>query len=264
MSTPLTIVKLGGSVITHKELEGVANQEVIDRLSRELAEARRSGLKLVVTHGGGSYPHPVAARFRVHEGYGEGGEEKLMGYALTQDAAARINRLITSSLLRHGVPAVSIQPSAIMVSEDGEVKECYLNPLQRMLKLGLVPVLYGDAVVDTRKGFTIVSAEAIIKSLSPLLKPERIVVCVDVDGVYDRYPGGDLIDVICSDNIEKVKVGLGNARGFDVTGGMLHKVSMLYSLATQGYPSIIVNGLKPGLLLKALKGEKCTGTLIKK
>ncbi|MCX8205523.1 MAG: uridylate kinase, partial [Candidatus Nezhaarchaeota archaeon] len=62
--------------------------------------------------------------------------------------------------------------------------------------------------------------------------------------------------------IEEVRRSLGGAKGADVTGGMLHKVEVLYRLARRGYPSIIVNGLKPRLLLKAILGEPCEGTVI--
>jgi len=256
------MVKLGGSVITRKEVEEEVNGEALDRLTWEVAEAWRSGLSLVVVHGGGSFPHPKAERYRVNEGLEDGGETKLMGYSLTQDAAARLNRLVVSRLMRHGVPAAGLQPSAIMVAEGGSIKEVYVEALRAMLRLNLVPVLYGDAVMDLRKGFSIASAEMIIESLAPILKPKRIVVCVDVDGVYDKYPGGALIERIWRGNIDRVKQGLGGSAGPDVTGGMLHKVMTLYSLAVKGYPSIIINGLKPNLLIKALKGEPCPGTLI--
>lgn len=259
---PIAIVKLGGSVITRKEVEEEVDEEALDRLCGELAEAWRRGLRLVVVHGGGSFPHPKAERYGVHMGLEGGGEERLMGYALTQDAAARLNRIVVARLLKRGVPAVGVQPSAMFVARGGELQGGSVEALTRMLSLGLVPVLYGDAVIDLERGFHIASAEALIAYLAPLLKPSRIVVCVDVDGVYDRFPGGRLIDRVWSGNIEEVRRGLGGSRGADVTGGMAHKVETLYSLALKGYPSIIVNGLRPGLLLKALMGEPCIGTRV--
>jgi len=258
------LVKLGGSVITHKEAEGQVNQEALERLCLELAEAWRRGVELVVVHGGGSFPHPVAKRYRVHEGLREGGVEELMGYALTNDAAARLNRVVVSTLLRSGVPAVSLQPSAAMLARKGVLESFFSEAMEAMLRLRLTPVLYGDAVMDVEAGFSIASAESIISRLAPLIKPKRIVVCVDVDGVYDEYPGGRLVERVWSGNIEEVKRGLRGSRGPDVTGGMLHKVEALYSLALKGYPSIIINGLRPGLLLKALLGEPCPGTLVER
>jgi isopentenyl phosphate kinase len=256
------LVKLGGSVITRKEVEGSVNQEALERLCCELAEAWRRGVELVVVHGGGSFPHPVAERFGVHGGLRSGSLHELRGFALTNDAAARLNRLVVAQLLKAGPPAVGLQPSAMMMARRGVVERVFTEALESMLKLRLIPVLYGDAVMDAERGFSIASAESIIASLAPTLKPERIVLCVDVDGVYDRYPGGTLIRRVWSGNIEEVRRGLGGARGADVTGGMLHKVESLYALARRGYPSMIVSGLKPGLLLKAIMGEPCEGTLI--
>ena len=179
------LVKLGGSVITHKEAEASLNEETLERLCHELAEAWRRGVELVVVHGGGSFPHPVAERFRVHEGLRTGGLEELVGFALTNDAAARLNRLVVAELLKAGLPAVSAQPSALMVARGGVVDKVFTDAVESMLKLRLTPVLYGDAVVDVERGFSIVSAESIIRSLAPVVRPHRIVVCVDVDGVYD-------------------------------------------------------------------------------
>ncbi|MEM4700264.1 MAG: isopentenyl phosphate kinase [Candidatus Nezhaarchaeales archaeon] len=256
------LVKLGGSVITRKEVEWSVNREALSRLCAELAEAWRAGVELVVVHGGGSFPHPVAERFRVHEGLRSGSLEELMGFALTNDAAARLNRVVVASLLEAGVPAVSLQPSASLLARRGRVEEVYGGALRRMLELRLVPVLYGDAVMDVESGFSIASGEALLEALAPLLRPQRIVVCVDVDGVYDKYPGGRLVERVWRGNVEEVVRGLGGARGADVTGGMLHKVEALYRLALKGYPSIIVNGLKPRLVLRALMGEPCEGTVV--
>ncbi|MCX8205122.1 MAG: isopentenyl phosphate kinase, partial [Candidatus Nezhaarchaeota archaeon] len=196
------LVKLGGSVITHKEAEGSVNREALERLCSELAEAWRAGVELTVVHGGGSFPHPVAERFRVHEGVRAGGVEELMGYALTNDAAARLNRIVVASLLKAGLPAVSLQPSASVLARRSRVEEVYGGAVKQMLKLRLVPVLYGDAVMDLEAGFSIASGEALLEALAPLVDPHRVVVCVDVDGVYDRYPGGRVVEKVWGGNIE--------------------------------------------------------------
>ena len=48
--------------------------------------------------------------------------------------------------------------------------------------------------------------------------------------------------------------------GTDVTGGMRHRLETALELAGLGIPSLLANGLTPGLLSAALRGEEVTGT----
>jgi len=50
----------------------------------------------------------------------------------------------------------------------------------------------------------------------------------------------------------------------DVTGGMLGKIIELIPAIERGIPALIVNAAKSRNVYKALRGEKVTGTIIKK
>ena len=47
---------------------------------------------------------------------------------------------------------------------------------------------------------------------------------------------------------------------FETTGGMLHRVETALGLARLGIPSLILNGLVPGVLERALFDEQVAGT----
>ena len=65
----LILMKLGGSVVTEKGKPFTERLDVIHRLVKEIHEAREEGeFKLIVGHGGGSYPHVPASNFKTHEG----------------------------------------------------------------------------------------------------------------------------------------------------------------------------------------------------
>jgi isopentenyl phosphate kinase len=87
-----------------------------------------------------------------------------------------------------------------------------------------------------------------------------------VDGVMTADPSKDknarLIPEITIKNYAKIKSSLTSSDGVDVTGGMLSKVESMLELAKKGIESEIINGDKPGNLLRALKGEKRIGTVI--
>ncbi len=62
MPGTVTLVKLGGSLITDKNAPGTARPELIRQLAEQLARAHRCGHRLVVGHGSGSFGHPEARR----------------------------------------------------------------------------------------------------------------------------------------------------------------------------------------------------------
>jgi len=66
------------------------------------------------------------------------------------------------------------------------------------------------------------------------------------------------------DDLRHLHVKIGKPKGSDVTGGMLGKISELAAAIEQGAEAIIVNGLKPNNVYRALKGEEVVGTRITK
>src|SRR5690242_18399189 len=60
----LTLIKLGGSLITDKHVEKSFRRDVVKRLADEIAAARAENpnLKLLIGHGSGSFGHFAAKR----------------------------------------------------------------------------------------------------------------------------------------------------------------------------------------------------------
>jgi len=258
----VTILKLGGSAITRKEKQSTPNTGVIERLASEIKKANIK--PLIIVHGGGSMGHPVAKNFGIKEGYRS--PAQLVGFSKTHYAMVKLNELILDALIRRGLPAVSIQPSASVMTENGRILTMETKPLLRLLELGCIPVLYGDAVLDTSLGFTILSGDQLASNLAVNLNASRIVIGVDVDGVYTADPKLDptarLVKQLSLGELRKLKTKIGVSRAPDVTGGMLGKVSELIPAIEVEIPTIIVNATKPNRVYKALKGEKVVGTVI--
>lgn len=254
------IVKLGGSVITDKCKPFKVKQNVIKRLARELAAAKES---LVVVHGGGSFGHPLASKYKIAEGYKS--KNQLMGLSLTHRAMERLNAEVIEALQKAGMPAIAVQPSACAVVSDGRIQAMELAPIQKLLELGLIPVLYGDAVPDLSLGMSILSGDQIISYLAKELNASRVILGVDVDGVYATSPKNDkraeLLRRITPGD-EELITSLGAAEGEDVTGGMGNKVRELLELAKQGIEAEIVNASKSGVLKRAIQGERGLGTVV--
>lgn len=256
------IVKLGGSVITDKRRPFTVKRATLARLARELTAVRKP---LVVVHGGGSFGHPVASKYRIAEGYKN--KSQLMGLSLTHRAMERLNVYVIEALQKAGIQAIAIQPSACAAVSGGRIRSMELTPIKKLLTLGLVPVLYGDAVPDLRKGMSILSGDQIVAYLARELDAVRVILGVDVNGVYTANPKNDrrakLVRKITPVDRELV-TSLDVAGVKDVTGGMRTKVKELLPLAMCGVEAEIVNATKPGVIRKAIQGKRGLGTVVRR
>lgn len=255
---PLIFLKLGGSLITDKRQTETVRHDVLARLAAELAAVRLANphLHLLVAHGSGSFGHIHANRYGTRAGVHT--PEEWMGFVLTADAAARLNRLVISALLQAGVPAWGIQPSALLRCVDGRVTRGMIDNIQQALASGLVPVVFGDVALDDVRGGTIASTEEIFEWLALQLLPQRIVLAGEVDGIYTADPQlhatAQRIPVITPDTLQDLQALVGGSYGVDVTGGMAAKVAQAVRMITQipHLDLIICSGLLPGHLERAL------------
>lgn len=265
--TETLYIKLGGSVITFKDKPKTEDIKTIRMIAQEIKEAlEKKKLRLVIGTGGGSYPHPVAKKYEINKGMHR--ENSRTGFALTQFSAAEINRIVVKEFLDAGIDAISMQPSAFEVNENGKIARIFPEPVENLLKLGMLPVVYGDIVTDTRQGCSISSTEKTLAALAEKLGGKRIIMCADVDGVFTANPkdnpNAKLIEELTPKNFEAIKKGIAGSSATDVTGGMLHKVESMLELAHAGFECLIVNGKKPGVVKSVLLGEKVKGTRIHK
>lgn len=255
------IVKLGGSVITDKRRKFAVRRAALRRLAGELAAAKEP---LVLVHGGGSFGHPMASKYGIARGYGD--KRQLIGFSLTHHAMEKLNAHVTEALQRAGLPAMAIQPSACTTVVDGRIKSMELTPVRKLLELGIVPVLYGDAVPDLSRGMGILSGDQLVAHLARELGASRVIVCVDVDGVYTANPkvrkGAKLVRTITPASWPGIAESISVAGGPDVTGGMANKVRELLALAEHAVEAEIVNAAKPNILRRAVLGERGLGTRI--
>jgi isopentenyl phosphate kinase len=260
----LTILKIGGSVITDKNGELAARTEAINRLAEEIQKANLENL--VIVHGGGSFGHPAAQKYGIKEGLKEDAQK--VGFAETHHVMTVLNGLVMDALVWHNVPALSVTPSSCVITENGRIKFFELTILETLLKMGFAPVLYGDAVLDEKLGFTVLSGDQIVAYLARKFDADKIVIGVDADGLYDADPkeakNAKLYPHLTLSELKKIKEKLRGSTAADVTGGMLGKITELVPALEQGIPVTIVNAAKPNRIYKALIGEAAEGTVIEK
>jgi isopentenyl phosphate kinase len=258
------ILKLGGSAICDKAKPKTPLPNEIRRLAEEISKA---GVKrLILLHGGGSYGHVVADQYKIADGYQ--GSSQLIGFARTRLAMMELNRTVLESLLDQGVPAVSISPSSFVTTENGRIRQLFLDPIIMALELGAVPLLFGDAVFDTKKGFAIVSADQLAGRLAIDLKADRVIMGVDVDGIMadDHHRTGrqELLKVVSASDMMTASMHIHEPTGVDVTGGFRGKLSEMTPVAQSGIEVLFVNARVPGRIYRALRKEETVGTILTK
>ena len=267
----LVFCKLGGSIITDKQRASTPRLETIGRLAAEIVAAldSRPELCILLGHGSGSFGHVLAKKYHVRQGIADG--QSWWGYAETAAAAGQLNRIVTDAFIQAGVPVVSIQPSASARCQDGALVSLDDRPVREALRRGLVPLIYGDVAFDAGQGCTIVSTESEFAYLAARLRPARIVLVGEVDGVYDGDPLVDAsarrIPHITPETFAQLAHHLKGSRGTDVTGGMSSKVREMVDLVAHGHTDCVhlISGRLDGTLTRVLLDpDAVAGTIISK
>ncbi len=258
------ILKLGGSVITDKNGELAAKTEDINRIAEEIKRADVDNV--VIVHGGGSFGHPTAQKWNLKDGFKEPTQK--LGFAETHHVMTVLNGLVMDALIWHEIPAVSYAPSTCFVTENGRIKSCDSPVLTRMMNMGFTPVLYGDAVLDNKIGFTVLSGDQLIAYLAIQMKAEKIIIGVDTDGLYEADPKVEPTAKpylkLNLEQLRKVQAKIGKAQTTDVTGGMAGKIAELIPAVEAGIKVQIINATRNLRVLRGLTGERIEGTIIEK
>lgn len=260
----ILLVKLGGSLITDKTRPETARTEVIERLASEVREAiGDASMRLVIGHGSGSFGHVAASESGIHRGVED--PSQLFGVSRTQGQALKLHQIVVEAMRDAGVPVFSVVPSSCFQSAGGQPDQVWPEPLLAALELGLVPVVFGDVVMDREWGASICSTEALFLALAPALASRgvfvrRVLWMGATDGVLDAR--GEAIAEIDVDDIAGTTEGFEGAAGTDVTGGIRLRLRAVETLARQGIASWIGDGRRPGALTDGLADSADHGTRI--
>ncbi|KAL6570924.1 hypothetical protein OROGR_000474 [Orobanche gracilis] len=207
------IVKLGGAAITCKnELETI-NEENLNIVSLQLRNAMISGpcrgmdwsrrpgsseiptvaddfddqlesdsKKFIVVHGAGSFGHFQASKSGVHKG---GLSRPLVksGFVATRISVTSLNLEIVRALAKEGIPSVGLSPFSCGWStreRNISVAVADTSAVEEAIDAGFIPVLHGDAVLDSIQGCNILSGDVIIRHLAEKLRPAYVVFLVSL------------------------------------------------------------------------------------
>lgn len=249
MKKQLILIKLGGSLITDKNRPFYAKRQVINRLANEIKASLSDKFDLIIGHGSGSFGHVVASKYHTQNGISD--KNGVKGLSLVADAAIQINRIVMQSFLKAKLPVISFAPASFITASNQNLDSVLTKQIKTSLKIGIIPIIYGDVILDDKQGCCIFSGEKILDILAKSLKDKyqsvKIILCGDTNGVLDAK--NNTISKISPKSFKAISSFVGKSGGIDVTGGMMHKVEASIKLTTDlGIETYIINGKVSGKL----------------
>lgn len=257
----LTILKLGGSILTRKNGKNDFAKRTAVRLAQEIRKAHP--YPLIIIHGGGRETHRLAKKFKLQGGAKT--REQIIGSLKTHLAAAELTQALSEVLLTQALPIFPLQTSAIFMINNGKPTLQTSKTIEQALRQNLIPMFSGDMVPDSQVNFSILSGDTIASVLADKFKAQRIIFATDVDGLYNKdpktYQNARLIERLSLRELKEMLLLLPRTER-DATGEMMGKITKM-AHRKKSIPITLVNGLKKDYLYKILIGRKVRGTYIK-
>ncbi|MBN2585180.1 hypothetical protein JXA59_00830 [Patescibacteria group bacterium] len=257
----LTVLKLGGSILTHKYQSGEFDPVTADRLAQEIRQALTSSpQQLILIHGAGGKVHRLANESNLKTGAIT--PAQIDGSLKTHFAVCELTQQLLPILSNHNLPVTPLPANSMFLIKNGQLEIVGAELVERALKLGLIPLLSGDMVFDDQTNFSILSGDRVATVLAQIFKAKKIIFASDVDGLYDSDPKTNpQAKLIKQAKLNNIDTTADTTSSIDTTNQMLGKIAALMRDA-KNISVQIVNGLVAGRLEQALTNQSVIGSLI--
>ncbi len=258
--TEIVILKLGGSLLTDKNTPFSLRKEILESSVNQIIKSMK---KVILVHGGGSFGHPIAKKYQIFHGFNDSVKDQLLGLSKTHEAMNKFNSTIINKFLGKGYPAIPIQPSSVFIQNFNKIFIKTVEPIEQLIKLGIIPVLYGDILLSGDSSFSILSGDQIILKLCEIIqnfKVSKVIFAIEKDGIFIKDNGNEKLALRLSLNdLDKIKLAELDKK-IDITGGIKSKLKTIKEIVKLNIPVQIINGLNNENILKALLNQslKCT------
>ena len=265
----IVILKLGGSLLTDKNKPFSIREDIVKGSVRQIVDAKE---KLILVHGGGSFGHPLAKKYSIMDGIDSTIPNQVLGLTETHQSMNEFNSYLIKLFLENKYPVLSIQASSIFIKDSQEISASHMEVIETALDLNILPILYGDIILDKQGSFSIISGDQIILELCKNLDKytiSKVIFTMETDGIYinDNESGDDCILATECYYDQLENLNLANlSQKIDVTGGIKGKINFIQKICNHDIPVQLINGLKEDYIFKSLKNEKlnCTNILLKR
>ncbi|MDY6879656.1 MAG: glutamate 5-kinase [Desulfatiglans sp.] len=246
------VVKVGSGVLTGK---GGLNLPIIDDLTADICELGRRGIEVILVSSGA-----------IASGLKKVGFSKRPESVSQQQATAAVGQISLMTAYEKTFASHDRKVAQILITRDDLThRQRYLNArntLFTLLSWNIVPIINeNDTVVADEIKFG--DNDNLSAMVTNLTESRLLVNLTNLDGLFDKDPrthkDAKLIRIVHKAD-RKVARYAGSIPGFLGRGGMASKVRAAQTVALAGVPTIIANGLRPGILKTIFSGKE-EGTL---
>lgn len=257
----LTILKLGGSIITHKYEGGEFDRETADRLVGEISRAlAQKPQQLILIHGAGGKVHRLARDFNLKEGAKT--PEQIAGVLKTHAAVLALTGQLLPIFDNYKLPIAPLPTNSMFMIKNGQPEVVGIELIKKALDLNLIPLLSGDMVFDDQANFSIMSGDQVAAILGQKLNAQKIIFASDVDGLFDSDPKTNpKAQLIESAKLNDIDTTSTSTSSIDTTNQMLGKIGALMK-GKNKIPVQIINGTVAERLEQTLSDQPVIGTII--
>lgn len=148
------------------------------------------------------------------------------------------------------------------VTTDKERHQNAKNTFERLLELGVLPIVNENDVISTEQ-IEFGDNDTLSATVASLIGADLLIILSDIDGLYNSDPRKDknakLIPLVekIDESVEALAGDAGTNRG---TGGMITKIHAAKIAVDGGADMLIANGADPDILYDILDGKEI-GTL---
>lgn len=269
------VVKVGGRVVGKREL--------LDALVEDVSLLQQVGIRVVLVHGGGNQATELAKKLGLEPEFVAGRRvtDAQMLEVAKMTYAGTLNIDILSSFRAHHTPAVGVsgvdgglitavkRPKRAMEKNPGEapvevdfgfvgdIEAVDPKMLLNLLDSGMTPVI-SCLGCDPDGVILNINADSIAEAIARALKAEKLVIVTDTEGLLKDV--GNPSSLVSYTDVEEVEAFKKAGR---LTGGMLPKADACVKALQGGVRRThIINGLKPGALLREVFTNAGCGTMI--
>ncbi|MCL2389538.1 MAG: acetylglutamate kinase [Elusimicrobia bacterium] len=246
----LTVIKFGGSL--------TKNPKAQDKFLKELVVISKKE-KIILVHGGGPEINALLNKLNITSKFINGLRHTCAAglEAVEMALSAKVNKMITTKLLKYGASAVGIsgKDGASVICKPvkdlgfvGEPVKINKHLIDTLLKGNFLPVV-SSVCADAKMQGLNVNADSLASALAVAFKADKLIFLTDVAGVLNADKK-TIPELQLSKINELIKQGV-------VTGGMIPKI--------QGCAESIKKGVKEVWIINGAEGiKKMKGTVIKK
>ena len=245
MST--AVIKLGSNIVARDD--GEPRMSVLGHVCEEAVELQRQGHHVVLVTSGAIALSIGAMELPVRP------TEMSELQAASAVGQGKLYRLYDELLASHGARSAQV----LLTFPDLSARRQYLNArrtLRTLLQWGVIPVINENDTVATDE-ISFGDNDFLAAQVAILVDADVLLLLTNTEGLYTRDPhedGAQLIHEV-TDFAEIRDLEIGESTSSLGSGGMRSKVVAAEMATAAGIPTTIVNGIRPGAIVRAMAGE---------